>query len=299
MNRVIVILTFLLFIALPNRLSGQQSPMYTQYMFNKFIYNPAVAGTDNFYQIRSNHRFQWLGIPDAPLTNTLSFYGPHASLPMGYGGYLYYDVTGPTSKAGLTGSYAYNIAITDDIRISGGVSFGIMQFKVDGTQVNLKDKSDLALQGVVNSIVPDANLGVYLYAKNFYAGFSTSQLINTKLKFYEQATSLNKLKSHFFITGGYIYEINNQFTVEPSAMIKGTAPKQIQVDFNARVTYLDMVWAGLSFRSKDALSFLVGYTYENRIYIGYSYDFTITSLKKYNTGTHEIMIGYRFNDIRR
>jgi type IX secretion system PorP/SprF family membrane protein len=299
MNRVVKILILILFIGLTYRVAGQQSPMYTQYMFNKFIYNPAVAGTYNYYQIRSNHRFQWIGMPDAPLTNTLSFYGPHAKLPMGYGGYLYYDVTGPTSKAGLTGSYAYNISVTDDIRVSMGVSFGIMQFKVDGTQINLKDKSDLALQGTVNSIVPDANFGVYMYASNFYAGFSTSQLINTKLRFYEQATSLNKLKSHFYFTGGYIWEINNQFTVEPSAMLKGTAPKQIQVDFNTRVIYLDMVWAGLSYRSKDALSFLVGYTYDNKIYFGYSYDFTVTELRKYNSGTHEIMIGYRFNDIKR
>ena len=300
MKRIVVILTSLIaLVAFTGRVSGQQSPMYTQYMFNKFIYNPAVAGTNNYYQIRSNHRFQWIGIPDAPLTNTLSFYGPHAKLPMGYGGYIYYDVTGPTSKAGLTGSYAYNIAITDDIRVSMGVSFGIMQFKVDGGQVQLKDKSDLSLQGTVNSIVPDANFGAYLYADNFYAGFSTSQLINTKLKFYEGASSLNKLKSHFYLTGGYIYEINNQFTVEPSLMLKGTAPKQLQIDFNARVTYLDMVWAGLSFRSRDALSFLIGYTYDNKIYIGYSYDFTVTDLRKYNSGTHEIMIGYRFNDIKR
>ena len=298
MKRFIIILTCISAFAAV-KVSGQQSPMYTQYMFNRFIYNPAVAGTDNYYQIRSNHRFQWIGMPDAPLTNALCFYGPHAKLPMGYGGYIYYDVTGPTSKAGLTGSYAYNIAITNDIRLSMGVSFGIMQFKVDGGKVQLKDKSDMALQGTVNSIVPDANFGAYIYAENFYAGFSTSQLINTKLKFYEQATSLNKLKSHFYLTGGYIYEINNRFTVEPSAMIKGTAPRQLQFDFNARVIYMDMVWAGLSFRSNDALSFLIGYTYDNKIYIGYSYDFTVTDLRKYNSGTHEIMVGYRFNDIKR
>jgi len=288
------------FIFLPFVLKGQQAPLYTQYMFNKFIYNPAVAGVDPFYQIRSSHRFQWIGLPDPPLTNSLCFYGPHANLDMGFGGYLYYDVTGPTSKAGITGSYAYNIAITDDIRVSMGASFGIMQYKVDGTQIELKDPSDQALQETVYSnFVPDANLGVYLYAENYYVGFSTSQLINTKLKLYSQSTGLNKLKSHFFLTGGYLYEINRDFKVEPSAIIKGTAPKQFQFDFNTRVIYQDMVWLGLSIRTKDALSFLIGYTYENKINIGYSYDFTITDLRKYNSGTHEIMIGFRFNDIKR
>ena len=285
---------------MPNMARAQQSPMYTQYMFNKFIYNPAVAGVDPFFQIRSNHRFQWVGLTDPPLTNSISYYGPHGELPMGYGGYIYYDVTGPTSKAGATGSYAYNVGITDDIRLSMGVSVGIMQYRVDGTQINLKDPTDQALEeAIYSSIVPDANLGVFLYAQNYYAGFSTSQLINTKVKLYEQKTGLNKLKAHFYLTGGYLFVINDDFKVEPSVIIKGTAPVQIQFDLNTRVIYQDMVWLGLSVRTRDALSLLIGYTYDKKIHIGYSYDFTITDLRKYNSGTHEIMIGYRFSDIKR
>lgn len=288
------------FVLLPNMARAQQSPMYTQYMFNKFIYNPAVAGVDPFFQIRSNHRFQWVGLTDPPLTNSISYYGPHGELPMGYGGYIYYDVTGPTSKAGATGAYAYNVGITDDIRLSMGVSVGIMQYRVDGTQIKLKDPTDQALEeAIYSSIVPDANLGVYLYAENYYAGFSTSQLINTKVKLYEQKSGLNKLKAHFYLTGGYLFVINDDFKVEPSVIIKGTAPVQIQFDLNTRVIYQDMVWLGLSVRTRDALSLLIGYTYDKKIHIGYSYDFTITDLRKYNSGTHEIMIGYRFSDIKR
>jgi len=298
MKRIIIIL-FIGYVLFPNRAMAQQSPMYTQYMFNTFVYNPAVAGIDPFFQIRSNHRFQWVGIADPPLTNSISYYGPHRELPMGYGGYIYYDVTGPTSKAGATGSYAYNVGITDDIRLSMGVSVGIMQYRVDGTQINLKDPIDQALEeAIYSSVVPDANLGVYLYGDNYYAGFSTSQLINTKVKLYEQKTGLNKLKAHFYLTGGYLFVINDDFKIEPSAMIKGTAPKQIQLDLNTRAIYQDMVWLGLSVRTKDALSLLIGYTYDNKIHIGYSYDFTITDLRKYNSGTHEIMIGYRFSDIK-
>jgi type IX secretion system PorP/SprF family membrane protein len=241
-----------------------------------------------------------VGLTDPPLTNSISYYGPHGELPMGYGGYIYYDVTGPTSKAGATGAYAYNVSITDDIRLSMGVSVGIMQYRVDGTQINLKDPTDQALEeAIYSSIVPDANLGVYLYAENYYAGFSTSQLINTKVKLYEQKTGLNKLKAHFYLTGGYLFVINDDFKVEPSLIIKGTAPVQIQLDLNTRVIYQDMVWLGLSFRTRDALSFLIGYTYDNKISIGYSYDFTTTDLRKYNSGTHEIMIGYRFSDIKK
>jgi type IX secretion system PorP/SprF family membrane protein len=219
---------------------------------------------------------------------------------MGYGGYIYYDVTGPTSRAGLTGAYAYNIGITENLRLSMGISVGLMQYRVDGTQITLKDPTDAAIEkAVYSSFVPDANFGLYLYSDHYYAGFSTTQLINSKMKLYDQETGLNKLKTHFYLTGGYMFEINNDFKLEPSLIIKGTAPLVFQLDFNTRVTYLDMVWLGLSYRTQDALSLLIGYTYDNRIHIGYSYDFTTTDLRKYNSGTHEIMIGYRFNDIKK
>jgi type IX secretion system PorP/SprF family membrane protein len=184
---------------------GQQSPHFTQYMLNDFVINPAVAGTKDYYQIRSNHRFQWVGLTDPPLTNTLSIYGPHGKLPMGFGGTLYTDVTGPTSRTGITGSYAYNIEITRDIRISGGISLGLMQYKLDGAQLTTKDVSDLAIQPVVySSYVPDASIGFYAYAEEWYAGISVSQLLNNKLKFFEgnNEEGLNRLKITFLYYRG-------------------------------------------------------------------------------------------------
>ncbi len=297
MKRYILILIIAAGLGIQAR--GQQTPLYTQYMFNKAIYNPAVAGVDPFFQIRSNHRFQWVGMTDAPLTNALSFYGPHRSRPMGYGGYVYHDITGPTSRTSITGMYAYNIEIMPDIRLSMGLSAGVMQYRVDGTQITLKDQTDLAMQGVVQtSWVPDANFGVYLYHSDFWVGFSTAQLINTKLKLYEPGTGINKLATHFFLSGGYIWEINQDWKLEPSGMLKGTAPKAVQFDITAKATWQDMVWGGLSYRTGDAISVLIGYSYEERIYFGYSYDITLSSLRQYNTGTHEIMFGYRFNNLK-
>lgn len=277
----------------------QQSPHFTQYMFNDFVLNPAVAGSKDYYQVRSNHRFQWIGITDPPMTNTLSIYGPHGKLPMGFGAYFYNDVTGPTSRTGLTGSYAYNITITDEIRISGGLSFGLMQYKLDGTQFKPKDQTDLAIQPIVNSsYVPDASAGIYIYSDDYYGGVSVSQLVNNNLKIYEVKNGLNKLKSHVFVTGGYRYEVNRDIMFEPSTLIKITSPKIIQVEVTARALFNEMFWGGLSFRSKDAVSVLFGYNYEDKFTFGYAYDIGIGGLRKYNSGSHELMIGYRFNDIK-
>jgi type IX secretion system PorP/SprF family membrane protein len=278
---------------------GQQMPQYTQYMFNDFVINPAIAGVHNYYQIRTNHRFQWVGLTDPPLTNSISFYGPHEKLDMGYGGYIYNDVTGPTSRTGFTGAYAYNIAINTEIRLSMGIYLSMMQYRIDGTQLNPKDVSDPSILNMVStSYMPDAGLGAYLYAEEFYVGLSLAQLLNNNVKIYENKDGLNRLKTHMNLTGGYRYEIDRDWSLEPSVMIKGAAPRELSFDITARVDWKKMVWGGVSYRLQDAVSILIGYSYEETFLFGYAYDIGITALRKYNTGTHEIMIGYRFNDIK-
>ena len=299
MKRIIVIFICILLLA-PAGLQSQQLPHFTQFMFNDYVLNPAVAGTKDYYQVRSNSRFQWAGIVDAPQTISLSLNGPHSTRPMGFGGYLYNDVTGPTSRTGLYGTYAYNIAIKGEVRLSMGLSFGIMQNKIDGTEITLHDPNDLAMQGgVTSTVVPDASVGLYFYASNWYAGFSAFQLFSNNLKVYDEKNGLNKLKSHFYLLGGYQYDINDQFSIEPSVILKAMSPVPIQIDLNAKVTYQEMVWLGFSYRSKDAASVLVGYIHDKRYYFGYSYDFSTSDIRNYNSGSHEIMIGIRFTSLRR
>jgi type IX secretion system PorP/SprF family membrane protein len=298
MRRLITILLWVV-IAGSAQLSGQQLPHFTQYMFNDFVVNPAIAGVHNYYQIRTNHRFQWVGLVDPPLTNSIAFYGPHERLDMGYGGYIYNDVTGPTSRTGFSASYGYNIAITNTIRLSMGISASLLQYRIDGTQLNPKDVSDPSILNMVStSYMPDAALGVYLYAEEFYVGLSAAQLLNNKIKIFDNKDGLNRLKTHINLTGGYRYEIDRDWALEPSVMIKGTAPKELSFDVTARVDWKKMIWGAVSYRFHDAIAILLGYSYEETLFFGYAYDIGITTLRKYNSGTHEIMIGYRFNDIK-
>lgn len=299
MKRPIFIIILLVVVGL-SKSGAQQTPHFSQYMFNPFIINPALAGTHNYYQIRTNNRFQWVGVTDPPVTNCISMYGPHGSKDkdMGFGGFIYNDVTGPTSRTGISGAYAYNIAINDEIRLSMGVAVGVQQFKVDGTKVSLKDDDLLWQNSVYAAYVPDAKAGVYLYSSNFHVGFSADQLINNKLKLYDQKTGLSKLKSHFYLVGGYKYFINREFALEPSILVKATSPVPVQMDLSTRVIYQNMVWMGLAFRSGDAAAVYCGYNHEDKIYIGYSYDIGVSSFRKYNSGSHELMIGYKFNALK-
>ena len=288
-----------IFIILPGTLLSQQLPHYSQFMFNDYVINPAVAGAKDFYEAKAMSRFQWAGVVDAPQTVSLSINGPHAKKPMGFGGYLYNDVTGPTSRTGLYGTYAYNIGLANNIRLSMGLSFGLLQNTIDGTKITLHDLNDPALkEAVTSSIVPDAALGVYAYDDNWFAGFSAFQLFANNLKVYDEKNGLNTLKRHYFLTAGYLFSFSD-FVLEPSFIVKGMVNVPPQIDINLKVTYLEIAWLGISYRSQDAIAILAGYIHKKKYYFGYAYDITISDFKYYNSGSHEIMIGFRFNNLKK
>jgi type IX secretion system PorP/SprF family membrane protein len=278
---------------------AQQDYQLTLYMLNPFIYNPAIAGTHNYYQIRSNHRFQWVGMADPPVTNAISAFGPHSKKNMGFGGTLLYDVTGPTSRMQLNGVYAYNISLTDDIRMSMGLAAGVMQYKVDGTKIKLEQEDPVLQSTIYSKFAPDASLGIYVYSTEFFGGFSVKQLLNNNIKLDDQDKGINKLKSHFYLMGGYRYVINREWAVEPAVIIKKVVPAPYQVELNCKVIYEKEFWGGLSYRSGDAVSIILGYTYNRKIFIGYTYDVGLNDIRKYNSGSHEVCIGYNFSTIRK
>lgn len=271
-------------------------------MHNPFILNPAIAGTVNYFQIRSINRFQWIGFGDAPVTNSLSFFGPVSAKnkDMGYGATVYDDITGLVSNAGLRGAYAYNLAINDQIRISFGAAIGLMQFKFDGTKSNLpkEDIDPAAPKTVKNFLLPDGIIGTYLYSNNFQVGFSADNLFNNKVNIDDQAKGLNKLKSHFYLLGSYEYYFNRRWSVESSMMIRGVSPAPLQFDINGKGIYQKIAWFGLSYRYQDAISVMGGYIFNKRILIGISYDITTTPIRTNSLGSVEFMLGYRFNSLK-
>ena len=306
----------------PQRVEAQQIPQYTHYMFNSYLINPAEAGTHNFYQIRSTNRYQWVGVRDAPQTYSISAYGPHAEKSMGFGGAFSMDITGPSHRMGGSATYGYNMQLNRDMRISGGVSLGFIMFRVDGTKLSLGDAAtgynDPAIfSNSKSKFTPDASLGVYLYSMHYIVGLSAHQLFGQTL--FRTETNrrddygdiivddegdplnyygINRLRQHLMLNGGYILPINRDWTVKPSALIKYMIGAPLQVDINARAVFQNMAWFGATARLLDGFALLFGYEHEGKIMIGYSFDFSLTGIRRHHGGSHEVMIGYKFDKLK-
>lgn len=281
------------------KLSAQQLPHYSNYMLNSYVMNPAVAGSYQYFEGLSNNRYQWVGINDAPRTYMLSVNGPTKFENVGVGGTVYTDIVGPTRRTGFSLSYAYHLKVTSDIKLSMGLSAGLLQFAVDGSKIILYDPNDAAIStGIQSVLIPDFGAGLYAYPSNkkWYAGISVPQVMQNRIKFFDYTTSkTNKLATHFYGIGGYKFNINDDFVVEPSICIKYVKPAPLQFDLGVRAIYKEKVWLGTAFRLKDAVSVMVGYNLKENITFAYAYDFTTSEIKKYSNGTHELMIGVRFH----
>lgn len=290
-----LIITVLVLLQLVGR--AQQLPQYTQYMLNDMAINPAVAGKDEFADVRSNNRYQWIGITDAPRTYMLTLHAPFKKRNMGLGTQIYTDIVGPTRRVGLSLAYAYHIKVAEKVKVSLGLSAGIQQWGIDGHKLILHDQGDdnLLVQ-YQTKIVPDFGAGIYVHhSDKWYFGISAPQIYESPIKLYVDGDNKGTLARHFLVNGAYKFNLGEDFKIEPSAMVKYVTPAPVKIDAGLRVIYQEQIWLGGAYRHNDAFTALIGFMYKNYLMIGYSYDFTTTNLKKYSTGTHELMLGLRFS----
>jgi len=271
--------------------NAQQLPLYSQYMMNSFLLNPGITGSTGYIPIRLTVRQQWTGIEDAPSTQALSANGLIGKQNMGIGGYIFNDKFGPISSTGIQASYAYHLRINKEIKLGLGLSISAFQFKMNGADLHPLDASDQALTGNAEStFVPDANFGAYLYSNKFFVGLSGAQLTQYKIKLNEELAGSNQMIRHYYLLGGYQFEVSKEFDIQPSVLIKGTEHTPFQLDVNVKTFYKKNYWLGFSYRTSDAAIVLIGFKV-NRFHLGYAFDYTFSNLSHYSTGSHEIMLG--------
>lgn len=306
MKRLLIILSS--FIALSA--IGQQQEQYSMYMMNNYLVNPAEGGTEDFVDLKLSYRTQWVGLEGAPRTFYLSGHTPvgkrvseNKELKQmafhGVGGAIISDQIGPHSIMTVKGSYAYHLPVTNDLILSVGAFAGIKQYRTNQAELDPGDgvsySADPTLNNLKTSLAPDMSLGIWGYAKKYYFGVSTFQILNNKVKTttIDNPEDEGTLSMHHWVTGGYLFKVDSVWNLVPSIVFKYASPAPMTVDLNFKVNYDDKYWVGVSYRSQDAVLAMVGATFKGFVDVGYSYDFTTSNIKTTSSGSHEIFVGLR------
>jgi len=302
-------------------LDAQQLPQYSQYMMNKFLINPAVAGSEGYTAFNLTAREQWIGLENSPRTYAFSaqtrvlknsFISKGASIKkkrsaasrsgkVGLGGYIFTDQSGIVSRTGIKLTYSYHIAFQ-----RGQLSFGLTgsgyQFRIDQEAIRVYNNNDDLVNNYNNRMfIPDADIGVYYSDPKMYAGLSASQLFGASLKFGQASYDNFKLLRHYYLIGGYNFDINNYLIIEPSILLKTSEMWKFQLDLSGKLYIYEDYWAGLSYRTgaQAGAVIIMGGVRVDKFFFGYSFDYTLSSIMKHSFGSHEFMIAMKLGDTAR
>jgi type IX secretion system PorP/SprF family membrane protein len=280
---------------------AQQQVMFTQYMFNQLALNPAYAGIHKGISMSFLARNQWVGFDGAPKTQTFSIHSPLKYRNIALGALLIHDQIGITDQFGAQFSYAYRIKFINDSKLSFGIQGGFNQYKVDYTK-NPNNDPSLGSQNI-NEISPNIGAGVMWHSDRFYLGFSVPQLVNHTVgddfedpNSGEVIDSDSKTLRHYFLSGGYVFRLNEYLRLKPNILFKWVQGAPFQLDLNANLLIMDLIWVGVSYRSLESVDFLFQIQITDQFQLGYAYDLSTGSeLARVNNGSHEIMLNFVFN----
>ena len=289
------IITIAILISFAINAVSQQTPQLSQRMFEPLVFNPGIAGSNSYPEIKIHHRNQWIGFDGAPMTSLISYHNEFLST-MGLGGYIMNDKYGAYRRTELNVAYAYHVPLKS-VYVGFGISGGVEQFAINGDDLTIKDQNDKSyFEGSSDrKYKPDANFGIYIYNRDFYLGASVIQLLNSKVNLFESQNldAFVPLTQHYYFIGGYTFALDKKYVLEPSFLVEGVAGSPVMADLNLKLEYKNALNLGLGYRYGDALVFLAGYRYD-RYFIAYSYDLLLSPLVKSNSGSHEICIAFNW-----
>jgi len=274
---------------------AQQIPTFSLYNMNHYLLNPAATGTTDRVPLAVSYRKLWAGINNSPSVQYLSG-NMLVAKDMGVGARLFNYTSGPLRKTGMEGSYSYHLSLgAGDTKLSFGLSLLLYQFFLDKSELVVEDIDDQVFMGREQMFVPDAGFGTYLFGHNYYVGLSIPQLFQRNIDLKSDIILQQKQVRHYYLHGGYIFEVSPDFKMEPSLLLKFVEAGIFQADINALATYKDMINFGVSYRTSDALVFQIGYKTPD-IFIGYAYDLILSGMRMNTWGSHEILFSYTLDN---
>lgn len=301
MKKLFTILFFMLLINMVGRQSAfaQQDAMFTQYMFNGLVLNPAYAGSREVLSATALYRNQWVNIAGAPKTVTFSMHAPVRNEKIGIGIIFSNDRLGITNTNNVGLNYAYRLKFKNGGTLSLGLQATILNYRADFASIQHSFSSsvfDPSFSQVINRWLPNFGTGVYYYTNKFYLGASMPNILTNQYMKGEgtvfNVTDRARQYNHIFITTGYVFNINQSLKLKPSLLLKYVNGAPLELDINANLWLFDMFAVGLSYRTRDSIDALFEFQITPQLGIGYAYDYTLTPLGKYTSGSHEIMIRY-------
>lgn len=289
----------LLFLLYTGIAQGQQRPLQSLYMFDPLLVNPAYAGTHVQLSGTAIYRNQWVNFDGAPKTLTGTVHSGFRKARVGLGLIFGNDEIGVHSDNSLYGVYSYKIPVSRRKNggvISMGLQGGFNVLKSDYFKTTPRDGAEV---GVISKFNPNFGAGFFYRGNNLYAGLSVPYILNNKIidiidvEMDTTFKTAGKQQRYYYLMGGFTKTISKDVKWMPSTLIRIQTNAPLSFDINNLFVFYDVVGLGVSYRLNDAVVGLFELQINENFHVGYAYDMTLSDIRLYSNGSHEIMINYR------
>jgi type IX secretion system PorP/SprF family membrane protein len=275
---------------------AQQVELYTQYLFNTIGLNPAFAGIKESTDIFALYRAQWVGLPGAPKTATLSINGPVREN-VGLGLSVQNDRIGPMDENSFAVDFSYSLRVNDMYKLAFGMKASANLLNIDFTKLDLIDPSDpIYGTSIKNQFSPNLGVGFNLYGENRFFAISAPNLLRTTHYDRHPDNPANiyiaKEEIHYYIMAAYEFELSASLKCKPAVLGKIVQNEQSRINFSTNFSVNDKFYLGMSYRLGATVSNMVGFQINDSWFIGYGYDLEESRVSKFNSGSHEVFLKY-------
>ena len=269
---------------------AQQDPHYTQYMYNMNVINPAYAGSKENLSFGLLYRKQWVEIEDAPTTFSLSGSAPVGSN-VGLGLSVISDKIGPVEENNVYGDFSYTLSLGGDHKLAFGIKAGATFHKVGLYDIgqNNPQPDDPAFSANTSNTFLNVGTGLFYYTNKYYVAFSVPNMLKTAHLDFD-GRKFGTETSHYFLTGGYVFDLNPNLKFKPFAMLKSAFNTPASLDVSTNFLYMEKFELGATYRLQDSFGAMVNYAITPSLRIGYAYDHIISDIKVAAPSSHEVIL---------
>jgi len=294
MKKIYFLTAFALFTFID--MSAQQDPHYTQYMYNMSVINPAYAGSKENLAGGLLYRKQWVEIEDAPTTGTFFLHSP-VGKNVGLGLSVITDKIGPVEENNLYADFSYTLNLGGEHKLAFGLKGGATFHKVglfSEVYSNVPDDFDPAFRENTNNTFLNLGTGLFYYTNKYYVAFSVPNMLKSKhLDFNGRQFGTETL--HYFLTGGYVFDLTPNVKFKPFAMIKSAFNAPTSLDVSTNFMFNDKFEVGATYRLEDSFGAMVNHAITPNLKIGYAYDHIVSDLNITTPSSHEVILLFDLN----
>ncbi len=274
---------------------AQQDPQYTQYMYNMSVINPAYAGSKETVSGGVLYRQQWVGIEDAPTTGTFFMHSP-VGRNVGLGLSIISDKIGPVEENNFYADFSYTLNLGGEHKLAFGLKAGATMHKIDftGIPATLPQTDPIFESSNPNTTFLNLGTGLFYYTNKYYVAFSVPNMLKSKYLDYD-GRQYGTDVLHYFLTGGYVFDINPNLKFKPFAMVKTSINAPVSFDLSTNFMLYDKFEMGATYRLEDSFGAMINVAVSPTLRIGYAYDRVVSDIGVISPSSHEVILLYDLN----